>query len=58
MLHNIAEMTWRNPIFMLVFFGSIWFIPGIIIRRISKARFEKQKAQKQLEKIQSLYPKN
>ncbi len=56
MLNTLAEMTWRNPIFMLVLFSAIWFVPGLMIRRISKAKHEKAKAQKQLEKIQSLYP--
>ena len=58
MLDTIAEMTWKNPLFMLVFFSVIWFIPGILLRRVSKAKYEKKKAQKQLERIQSLYPKN
>ena len=58
MLNNLAEMTWRNPIFMIVFFGVIWFAPGIIIRRLAKAKFEKEAATKQAEKIQRLYPKN
>ncbi len=58
MLNNLAEMTWRNPIFMIVFFGVVWFTPGIIIRRLAKAKFEKEAAKKQAEKIQRLYPKN
>ncbi len=58
MLNNLAEMTWRNPIFMIVLFGAIWFTPGIILRRIAKTKFEKEAAKKQAEKIQRLYPKN
>ena len=56
MIESLAEMTWKNPIFMLVFFGAIWFIPGILLRRIKQANYEKKKAEKQLERIKSLYP--
>ncbi len=57
MIDVLAEMTWRNPIFMLVFFGAIWFLPGVIIRKISQSKYEKEKAQQQLKKIERLYPK-
>ena len=57
MLESLAEMTWRNPIFMLVFFAAIWFLPGIVIRRISQSKYEQEKAKQQLRKIESLYPK-
>lgn len=58
MLNMLAEMTWKNPIFMLVFFASLWFLPGIVLRRIARAKHKEQKAKKQLEEIQRLYPKS
>tara|TARA_B100000700_G_C14958372_1_gene815121 strand:- start:40 stop:228 length:189 start_codon:yes stop_codon:yes gene_type:complete len=57
MMHQLVQMTWNNPIFMMVAIGAIWFVPGIIIRRVTaeKLRIAKQKAQEK--KIAKLYPK-
>ena len=33
MIELIASMTWKNPLFMLVFFAVIWYLPGLILRR-------------------------
>ncbi len=57
MLHKLLEMTWYNPIFMVIAIGSIWFIPGIVIRRIAERRFHASKAEKQAQQIARLYPK-
>ncbi len=58
MLDSFAEMTWKNPIFMMVFFGAIWFLPGILVRRFARKKHAEKKAKTQLEKIKRLYPKN
>ncbi len=56
MLENLANATWRNPIFMLVLFGAIWFMPGAIIRRVNAEKAKKEKERKQAESIAKLYP--
>ena len=56
-LETFFDMTWRNPIFMAVAIGSIWFIPGLIARRIAEKRSKAAKAQQQVKKISRLYPK-
>ena len=50
-------MTWYNPIFMLVVLGAIWFIPGIVLRRIAEKRYTVSKAEEQAKRIARLYPK-
>ncbi len=57
MLEGIANATWRNPIFMLVFFGVIWYVPGLILRRLNEEKMKKLKEKKQKEAIERLYPK-
>ncbi len=58
MLDQISNMTIRNPIFMIILFASIWYIPGIILRRRIVFLKEKKQKQKQEERISSLYPKS
>ena len=43
MLDLIAYMTWKNPVFMLIFFGMLWYLPGIIVRRRSEFLYLKKK---------------
>ena len=57
MLHKFLEMTWYNPVFMVVAIGSIWFIPGIVLRRIAEKKTLSNKAAKQEQAIAKLYPK-
>ncbi len=57
MLDILADATFRNPIFMFVFFGTIWFLPGIILRRMNEAKAKERKERLQAEKIARLYPK-
>ena len=57
MLDSFLRMTWYNPLFMLVAIGAIWFIPGIIVRRIAEKKFKESKAAAQAKKISRLYPK-
>ena len=57
MLEKFLQMTWYNPIFMLVLIGSCWFIPGIIVRRIAESRYNASRKEAQARKISRLYPK-
>jgi len=58
MLEFIADNTWRNPIFMLVFFTTLWFLPGAIYNRVNSHNKLKKKKENQKKKIASLYPTN
>ena len=58
MLEIFYDMTWRNPIFMAVAIGSIWFVPGLVARRIAEKRSKIAKADEQVQKISRLYPKS
>ena len=58
MLDNFLRMTWYNPIFMVVVICAVWFIPGIVIRRIAENRFKIAKAKDQAKRISRLYPKD
>ncbi len=56
MLDELLKLTYYNPIFMLVAIGAIWFIPGIIIRRIAEKRYKNASEETQAKKISRLYP--
>tara|TARA_B100000700_G_C14629509_1_gene662095 strand:+ start:305 stop:511 length:207 start_codon:yes stop_codon:yes gene_type:complete len=56
-LDQLLKMTWYNPVFMMVLIGSIWFVPGVIIRRITEAKIKKSQIKAQDQKIARLYPK-
>ncbi len=58
MLERLAEMTWRNPIFMFVLFGALWFLPGLLYRRYLEVKSKKNKEEEQIKKIARLYPKS
>ena len=58
MLDQIAYMTWKNPIFMLIFFGMSWYLPGIIVRRRSEFLYLKKKEEARHDKLSKLYQKN
>ena len=56
MIDMIANMTWKNPLFMLVFFGCLWFLPGLLLT-IRNNRIREQKSKEaQANKIARLYP--
>ncbi len=57
-IEQIASMTWRNPLFMLVFFSALWYLPGLILRRRKYILDEKNRIDKQRKRIASLYPKD
>jgi len=57
MMNNLLDLTWRNPIFMLVVIVTIWYIPGIVARRIAEKRDKASKEEAQAKAISRLYPK-
>ncbi len=56
-LHKLSLMTVYNPIFSIVLISAIWFIPGILIRRMAERRSATLKKKSQEEKLERLYPK-
>ena len=54
---TIIDMTINNPLFIFALITVIWFIPGIIVRRINEVKQIKNKKRIQDESIQRLYPK-
>tara|TARA_B100000579_G_C22371773_1_gene638617 strand:+ start:412 stop:639 length:228 start_codon:yes stop_codon:yes gene_type:complete len=56
--NTLLDMTINNPIFIFVVITAIWFIPGIIVRRINEAKIIKKKKRVQADAIQKLYPKS
>jgi len=57
MLQQLSYMTWKNPIFMLVFFSVIWFLPGILIRRRVEFLNTKKREAERASRLSKLYPK-
>ena len=55
--NTLLDMTINNPIFIFAVITVIWFIPGIIVRRINEIKMIKKKKQNQTDAIQRLYPK-
>ena len=56
--NNLLDMTINNPIFIFAVITVIWFIPGIIVRRITEAKKENKRKKVQNDAIAKLYPKN
>ena len=56
-LDQLLKLTWYNPVFMLVAIGSLWFLPGLIVRRITEAKIKQSQIKAQNQKIARLYPK-
>ena len=54
---TILDMTINNPLFIFALITVIWFIPGIIVRRINELKIRKKKERKQADAIRKLYPK-
>ncbi len=52
----LLDMTINNPIFIFSLITVIWFIPGIIVRRINDLKQLKKKEKRQAEAIKKLYP--
>ena len=55
--NTLIDMTINNPIFIFSVITVIWFIPGIIVRKINETKQIKKKKKIQDEAIQKLYPK-
>ena len=52
----LLDMTINNPIFIFAVIIVIWFIPGILVRRINELKRIKQQKKAQEEAIKKLYP--
>ncbi len=53
----LLDMTINNPIFIFAVITVIWFIPGIIVRRLKETKQLNKKKKDQSDAIQKLYPK-
>ena len=53
---KLIQLTWRNPAFMAVAIALIWLVPQLLIRKILSEKYEKNKLEKQKQKIKKLYP--
>tara|TARA_B100000214_G_scaffold105721_1_gene74266 strand:+ start:260 stop:430 length:171 start_codon:yes stop_codon:yes gene_type:complete len=49
-------MTINNPIFIFAFITVIWFIPGILVRRLNELKKKEKKEKNQADAINKLYP--
>ena len=57
LIRNILlDMTINNPIFIFALITVIWFIPGIIVRRLNELKQLKKKKKNQTDAINKLYP--
>ena len=57
LVNNILlDMTINNPIFIFAVITVIWFIPGILVRRINELKLIKKKKKNQADAIKKLYP--
>ena len=54
----LLDMTINNPIFIFAVITVIWFIPGIIVRRLNEIKQIKKKEKTQADAIRRLYPKS
>ena len=52
----LLDMTINNPIFIFVLIIVIWFIPGILVRRINELKQIKKSKKRQADAINKLYP--
>ena len=56
--NTLLDMTINNPIFIFVVIIAIWFIPGLIVRRINEMNQINKKKRNQADAIERLYPKS
>ena len=52
----LLDMTINNPIFIFAVIIVIWFIPGILVRRINELKQTKERERSQADAIKKLYP--
>ena len=55
--NTLLDMTVNNPIFVFSLITVVWFIPGIIVRRLNERKRVKKKERSQADAIKKLYPK-
>ena len=54
---SLLNLTINNPIFIFALITVIWFIPGILVRRINEVNQIKKREKRQADAIKKLYPK-
>ena len=54
----LLDMTVNNPIFIFALITVIWFIPGILVRRLKELKQKKKKEKSQADAIKKLYPRS
>ena len=54
----LLDMTINNPIFIFALITVIWFIPGILVRRLRELKQKKKKEKSQADAIKKLYPRS
>ena len=52
----LLDMTINNPIFIFSLIIVIWFIPGILVKRINEFKQIKKEKKRQVDAINKLYP--
>ena len=52
----LLDMTINNPIFVFALITVIWFIPGILVRRINEFKQIEKAKKRQADAINKLYP--
>ena len=55
--NTLIDMTINNPIFIFAVITVIWFIPGILVRRLNETKQLNRKKKNQEDAIKKLYPK-
>ena len=55
--NTLLDMTINNPIFIFALITVIWFIPGIIVRRVNEKKIINKQKKNQSDAIKKLYPK-
>ena len=55
---TLSNMTINNPIFIFTVITVIWFIPGIVVRRLKEKKQVNIKKKNQTKSIERLYPKS
>ena len=54
----LLDMTVNNPIFIFALITVMWFIPGILVRRLKELKQKKKKEKSQADAIKKLYPRS
>ena len=54
----LLDMTVNNPIFIFALITVMWFIPGILVRRLNQLKQKKKKEKSQADAIKKLYPRS